>query len=167
MDNKGSTIARSVVIILAAGTVLSLVQAVAYADVLYTSSAAWQAAVLGSAQFSETFSEFTQDTYFQTGAVPAGPFSLEQIGHDPIFGDFRNYIDVPPLDFTDNSGVNNAALYTKFGVNTVQMTFASPIFAWGANFFGAESGELVNMVLIAPGGSVLETIPVAVDRSEE
>ena len=109
------------------------------------------------------FSEFTQDTYFQTVPVTAGPFTLEQVGHDPIFGDFRNFIDVPPLEFTDNSGVTNAAMYTKFGINTVDMTFSNPVIGWGANFFGAETGELENLVLMAPGGGVIDTIPVTVD----
>lgn len=131
--------------------------------VTYSSLASWQAAVAGHAQFSEDFSEFTQDTYFQTVSVTAGPFTLAQIGHDPIFGDFRNYIDVPPLDFTDNSGVTNAAMYTKFGINTVDLTFSSPVFAWGANFYGAESGELDNLVLTAVGGGSAGTVPVTVD----
>jgi hypothetical protein len=133
--------------------------------VTYTSLTAWQAAVAGKAQFLEDFSEFTQDTYFETTPVTAGPFTLLQVGHDPIFGDFRNYIDVPPLDFTDNSGVTNAAMYTKFGINTVTMTFATPVFAWGANFYGAESGELDTMVLTAVGGGSAGTVPVTVDTS--
>lgn len=94
--------------------------------------------------------------------MTAGPFTLLQVGHDPIFGDFRNYIDVPPLDFTDNSGVTNAAMYTKFGVNTVDMTFSTSIFAWGANFYGAESGELENLLITFSGGGT-QTIPVTVD----
>ena len=142
---------------------LWLAQAKADTIETFTSLLAWQAAVAGSPQFSENFSSITQDTYFQTVAVDVGPFSLEQIGHDPIFGDFRNFIDVPPLQFTDNSGVTNAAMYTKFGINTVDMTFGSPVFAWGANFYDAETGELENLVLIAPGGDVVGTVPVTVN----
>jgi hypothetical protein len=128
----------------------------------YTSLTDWQAAVGTSQQFSEDFSGFTQDTYFQTVAINAGPFSLAQIGQNP-FGNLANFIDVPPLQFTDNSGVANAALYTKSGVSTVLMTFNAPVIAWGANFYGAQSSELVNLVVNAPGGGVVATVPVTVD----
>ena len=131
--------------------------------VTYTSFAAWQAAVAGDAQFLEDFSEFTQDTYFETTPVAAGPLTLLQIGHDPIFGDFANFIDVPPLQFSDNSGVTNAAMYTKYGINTVDMGFSSPVFAWGANFYGAESDELDAITLTSTGGGTVGTISVTVD----
>lgn len=129
----------------------------------YTSLQDWQTAVNGSSQFSTNFQGFTQDTYFQTASVNVGPFSLQQIGQDPVFGLFQNFIDVPPLQFTDNSGVTNVAMYTKFGVQTVNMTFASPIFAWGANFYNAQSNELVNLILTSTGSGVVATVPVTVD----
>jgi hypothetical protein len=146
------------------GILLCLAQSKAYADTIniFTSIAAWQAAVVGSPQFSETFSNFTQDTYFQTGPLNVGPFSLEQIGQNP-FGDLGNLIDVPPLQFTDNSGVTNAAMYTKYGVSIDLMSFSGPVFAWGANFYGAESSELENLILTAAGGGVVGTVPVTVD----
>jgi len=133
------------------------------ATITYTSLATWQAAVSGSSQFSETFSGFAADTYFQATSLNVGPFSLEQIGFDPIGGDFRNFIDVPPVEFSDNSGATNAAMYTKFGVLTVNMVFGSTVYGWGANFYGAQSGELLNMVLYGVGGGTSGTVQVTLD----
>src|SRR5262249_7631262 len=127
---------------------------------IYNSRDAWQAAVQGSAQFSENFESFTRDTYFQTGPVNVGPFSLQQIGVDPNFGFFQNFIDVPPLEFGDNDGRKNAALFTKFGVNTVDMTFTTPVFAWGADFWGSQTSEMEDMVLIGTENQVLGIIEV-------
>jgi hypothetical protein len=150
-----------VVVVLAAGMLLRPVHAQTVTT--FTSLQAWQAAVTQSWQFSTNFQSVTRDTYFQTETVSFGPFSLQQIGTDPTFGFFQNFIDVPPLQFTDNSGVTNAALFTKYGINTVEMTFSSPVFAWGANFYGAQTGELWNLVLTATGGGVVATVPVTVD----
>lgn len=141
---------------------ISVVDAYATSIETFTSSSSWQNAVQGSAQFTESFQSITQDTYFQDAPVNLPEFSLQQVGHDPIFGDFRNLIDVPPLQFSDNDGNTNAALYTKFGINTVDLQFTNPVYAWGADFYGAESGELENLVLTS-GNSVIGTIPVSVD----
>lgn len=158
---KRSVVFKFVLMVVASG----VLSCVAWAQTIktFTSLQAWQAAVQGSSQFSQTFQEFTEDTYFQTAALRVGPFSLQQIGRDPTFGLFQNFIDVPPLQFTDNSGVTNAALYTKFGVVTVAMNFSLPVFGWGANFYDAETGELENLVLTGTGGTVIATVPVTVN----
>jgi hypothetical protein len=119
--------------------------------------------VAGSSQFTENFQEFTRDNYFQTGKLKTMPFSLQQMGTDATFGGFENFVDVPPLQFTDNSGVTNAALYTKFGLISVDMKFNSPVFAWGANFYGAQASELVNLVVLDTSGNTISTVPVTVD----
>jgi hypothetical protein len=158
---KRNAILRLLLMSLAAGLMLRPAQAQTITT--FTSLQTWQAAVASSWQFSQNFQSFTKDTYFQTAPVTAGTFSLQQVGQDPIFGLFQNFVDVPPLQFTDNGGTTNAAIYIKSGVSTVQMTFGAPVFAWGANFYGAETGELVNLVLTTPGGVVLVTVPVTVD----
>jgi len=129
----------------------------------YTSLSTWQSAVTGSWLFTTSFQSFTQDTYFQTSAVNAGPFSLLQVGQDPVYGLFQNFIDVPPLQFADNSGVTNAALYTKYGVTTVTLTFSAPVYAWGANFYDAQSSELETMALTDTGDNLIADVPVTVD----
>jgi hypothetical protein len=154
-------VAVFVLVVLASGMLSS--SAGAQTVNTFTSLPSWQAAVASSWLFSQNFQSFTKDTYFQTVPLNVGPFSLEQVGEDAVIGFFQNFIDVPPLQFSDNSGVTNAALYTKFGVQTVDLTFAAPVFAWGANFYGAQSGELVNIVLTATEGGVIATVPVTVD----
>ena len=129
----------------------------------FTMRTPWQNAVQGAPQFTETFGSITQDTYFQEASLSLTEFSLQQVGSDPIFGDFRNFIDVPPLEFSDNDGNTNAALYTKYGINTVSLTFTSPVYAWGADFFGAETGELESLVLMS-GSSTIGTVPVTVNN---
>ena len=129
----------------------------------YTSLQSWQAAVAGSWQFMQGFTTVTQDTYFQSSPVNFGPFSLQQVGQDTVFGLFENFIDVPPLQFTNNSGATNAALYVKSNLIKVNLTLNGKTYAWGANFYGAQSGELLNMTLYAPGGNVISTIPVSID----
>jgi hypothetical protein len=158
---KRRAIGQSIVVLLTSGILLYPVHAQTITT--FTSLQAWQAAVSGSPQFSANFQNFTKDIYFQTAAVNLGVFSVQQVGQDPVFGLFQNFIDVPPLQFTDNDGGANAAMYTKFGITTVNMTFGAPVFAWGANFFGARSGELLNLVLAGSAGGVIATVPVTMD----
>jgi hypothetical protein len=157
---RRNVLSGSFVAVLAAGMLLCPAQA----QTTYTSSPAWEAAVANSWQFSQNFQSFTKDTYFQTAALNTGPFSLQQVGSDPLYaGFFQNFIDVPPLQFTDNSGVTNAAMYVKDTAITVNLTFNAPVVAWGAYFYGAQTGESLNLVLIATGGGVVATIPVTVN----
>jgi hypothetical protein len=43
------------------------------------------------------------------------------------------------------------------------LAFGAPVFAWGGYFYGAETGELVNIVLTSSGGSQIATVPVTVN----
>ena len=43
------------------------------------------------------------------------------------------------------------------------MRFDAPIFAWGADFYGAETGELLNLVVTGFSGGIVATVPVTVD----
>ena len=157
--------ARSYVVALGAGIFFTLAQTVAFPQAVatYTSASTWQAAVQGSSQFSQNFSGVEKDSYFQIAALNTGSFSLQQVGQDPTFGLFGNFIDVPPLQFSDNDGNTYAAIYTKSGIVTVDMKFTSSVFAWGANFYGAEQGELLNLLLIGVQGNIIATVPVTVD----
>lgn len=150
---------RTLLLLLTSGIMLSPVQG----QTTYISLSAWQQAVSGNWLFTTNFNNITKDTFFRTAAVNVGPFSFQQIGVDQTYGLFQNFIDVPPLQFTDNSGVTNAALYTKYGVSTVKMSFSPPVFAWGANFYGAETGELVNLGIADTNGNSIGSIPVTVN----
>jgi hypothetical protein len=139
---------------------LALRPALGRADVIvFTSRSAWQAAVAGHPTFLEDFEEFKADTQFRTVTVDVGPFTLHQQGS----GSFRNFIDVPPLVFPDNNGTAHASMFTNFGTTTVDLTFKTPVVGFGGDFFGAESGELLNIDLIGAGGNVLAAVPVTVD----
>ena len=125
---------------------------------LFTDAASWNAAAApgASAIYLEDFQGFAADTSFQTSPVAGSFFTLEQEGS----GEFRNTIDVPPLSFTDNNGTSHASLFTNYGVTTVEMSFDSPVFAWGADFFDAGSNEMVDLDLVGPGGGTLATVQV-------
>lgn len=106
------------------------------ATITFTSFGDWQAAA-GSPSWTVDFSAFGADTSFQTVPVDAGPFSIEQQGID----NFRNTVEVPPFQFSDNNGTNHASTYTDFGNTTVLVSFDAPISGWGANFYNIGSGS--------------------------
>jgi hypothetical protein len=139
----------------AAGTILSAAQVHA-APITFTSRAAWITAIGGSPSFNVDFSAFTVDTEFRTQTVDAGPFSLRQVGSDPA-GPFRNMIDAPPFQFSDNNGTTHASMFTNFGFVTVDLTFDTSVSAWGADLFGAGggTGEGVDIDVLLDGGGVL------------
>ena len=70
--------------------------------------------------------------------VVSGPLTLSHMGP----GNFREIIDVLPLANTDNGFINTTAVsaFTNFGLETVQMGFAAPIYAWAAEFGGGSDG---------------------------
>jgi hypothetical protein len=132
---------------------------------VYASIKAWNAAVARAGGKVLTFDigDIQEDHSFVVKPVRIGKeITLSQIGVDP-FGQFRNFIDVPPLQFGDNNGHANIAMYTKYNVSSVKMEFEAPVYAFGAQFFGAQSGELEYMTLNAPDGSAIATVPVSVD----
>lgn len=124
----------------------------------YTDAAAWNAAVTpgGSTMYFEDFQGFVQDTSFRTSAVVGSFFTIVQQGSR----DFRNLVDVPPFEFSDNNGTAHASVFTDYGTTTVKMSFTSPVFAWGADFFDAGSDEMLDLDLVAPGGGILATLQV-------
>jgi len=126
--------------------------------VTYTSRPAWDAAA-GTPGFFEDFEGFSVDLQFRTVPREVGPFILEQLGS----GVLRNFIDVPPVAFPDNNGTAHASLYTDFGTTRVAMTFPkSALLAWGADFYGADDAEGLELNLLRPDGSSLTSLPVPV-----
>jgi hypothetical protein len=129
----------------------------------FTSRTNWNTAVSGSSTFLEDFESFTADTPFRITPVDVGEFTLLQVGANP---NFRNLIEVPPFQFDDNNGTKHASMFTNFGATTVDMTFDTPVFAWGADFFGADetTGERLNLDLVLDMGGVFVTIPVTTNN---
>lgn len=149
---------------IASSTVIACLLAAAapsYAAVsLYTDAASWNAAVSGAPNLhSEDFQGFAADASFQTSPVAGSFFTLAQSGSH----DFRNLIDVPPIYYDDNGGTSHASMYTDYGRITVAMSFDSPLFAWGANFYGID-GEGLSLHLFS-GGDTLATLDVPTGSS--
>src|SRR5678816_4457297 len=90
---------------------LMLVQSASAGLVIFFDQAAWLAAA-GQISFTENFETFAVDTQFRTATVQAHGFTLRQI---LLNRNFRNVIDVPPLEFFDNNGTRSASLFTEFG----------------------------------------------------
>lgn len=156
---KKLPIAAATATIMALGT-LGTQQAEAIT--IFTSRTDWNNAVIGSETFIEDFESFTSDTEFRSTPVDVGEFTLLQVGGNL---EFRNLIEVPPFEFTDNNGTNHASLFTNFGATTVDLTLNTPVFAWGADFFGADetTGERLNLDLVLDMGGTFATIPVTVN----
>ncbi|MEA5605997.1 PEP-CTERM sorting domain-containing protein [Nostoc sp. UHCC 0252] len=136
----------------------------AEAFTIFTSRTDWNTAVIGSDTFVEDFESFTFDTEFRTTPVNVGEFTLLRVGTSLVSEEFRNFIEVPPFQYDDNNGTNHASVFTEFGSTTVDLTLKTPVFAWGADFFGAETGERLNLDLVLDMGGVFTTIPVTVNN---
>jgi hypothetical protein len=127
--------------------------------VTYNNRAAWNAAIGGPA-FMQNFAPFAADTSFQAAAVNiGGGMQLRQVGP----GAARNEIDVPALVFADNNGTQNASCYVNapdpgIGPTMVYVDFLTIVCAWGADFWGANSGEGLTVEVLSPAGAVLTTM---------
>ncbi len=124
--------------------------------ITFTTRATWQAAT-SAASWQVDFGAFPgADTFFANGTpVDAGPFSLSGPN---VFGACCNSV-----------GSSRANLYVEhdFG-QTVDMSFDSPIFAWGADFSslsGNELGFVNNLVidLFSPAHVLLGTVATPFD----
>jgi hypothetical protein len=110
----------------------------------FTDRAAWDAAA-GTPTFTEDFSGFTADVIYRAAPVSlAGNLTLSQTGQN--VAEFRNFIDTPPFQFTDNNGTTHASAFTNFpeGANPgvqVVFTFGTPVSAFGFETWTANGGE--------------------------
>lgn len=125
----------------------------------FSSLSTWQAATSGHRYFLESFTSFAKDAPFRSSILKLKTFSLQQTSRSS-YGNFRNFIDHAPFQFADNNKKTHAALYTKYGATTVTITLGSPIYAWSATFFGAQTSELVDIILIDSTGATIGTVPV-------
>lgn len=105
----------------------------------HTSLGSWNTAT-GGASIAEDFSSFGVDTQFRTQSVTINGGSLGQMGLD---GAFRNMIDVPATQFTDNNGTAHASMFVQGDApdTTVQLTFDANQTAFGFESWGATGGE--------------------------
>lgn len=154
------TLQRVAILASAATLAISTLPAAVGAQTTYTSLATWLAAVGGTASWSEDFSSFTSDESFLSSAVNTSAFSLQATNSGRVF---RNNIDVPPVQFTDNNGTAYASMFTNFGEQTVNLRLNQSISAWGAEFFAARSGEAVLLDLFSSTDALLSSVEVSVN----
>lgn len=134
-------------------TLVALFSSSASAITVYTDRAAFLAALGGATLLEEDFESFSQDESFRTSTVDVGDFTIEQTGADQ---DFRNTIDVQPLEFGGsevNNGSKRVSAYVDSSPATgIKLTYDSPITAFGADISGVDLGGIayqVNMQALA------------------
>ncbi len=131
---------------------LALVSSTIAAPVTFTNQASYLAAIGGSADITENFNSFTNDTSFQNGTLDVGPLSLTSSGtkHNRL-----NKIDVGPgsnfefYNTTNTDETPHAGIYLDSRGDTVTfatLTFDNPITAFGASFGEVDSNTLISFV---------------------
>src|SRR5438477_8322704 len=117
--------------------------AAASADItFFTDRAAWESAA-GAPSFTEDFSGFTVDTPFRTSPAALNGMAIQQVGTERMAW---NEVDVPPHQYSPNSGSSSALLLTNFpeggraGIQ-VSITFTGPNKAFGFDTWSGNDGE--------------------------
>ncbi len=126
------------------------------AVVTYNNRPLWEAAV-GPRSFEENFEGFVADIDFSFSSTNApNGFSLSHIGAS----DFRNLIDVPPLDFTDGNGTKGVSTYVDgdVGGDQVRITPDLDLIAFGLEVSSANTSEGARITTVGPSGINLTTV---------
>lgn len=146
-------------LVFALAAVALLATSAAAVPVTFTSRAAFNTATAGNPRFTESFNGFTTDTTIRNVTVNVnGNFTARA---NSLTATNRNLIDAPPLGFpADGNGTANLSLLTDFNDTTIDLTFASPIYAFGGDFFGAGggTGEGVAIELFDVAGNLFSTL---------
>lgn len=156
---------RAIVVVVALGVLIpALAQG---AIVQYNDRAAWLAAIGGTPDAQEDFQGFAVDTPFRAAPVTIAIGTIGQAGLDQAF---RNEVDAPPFQFTDNNGTTHASCFVNFadagaGSETnVEIVFSQPVTAWGGDFNGVLGGELLAVDVDGSQEVILGTLlPTAQD----
>ena len=118
---------------------------------IFTDQPSWEAAVGGSFS-SEDFNSFTVDTSFNNNSsIDVGDFTLNGTGNNSLF----NKIDVPPQSFPIN-GTANVNPFVS-GSSSLNLTFDSPITAFGATFNSASDFGAITQ--LTAGSDLVGNIP--------
>lgn len=131
--------------------------------VTFTSRPAFDAATAGSPRLTEDFQGFVADTQFRTAAVNVSGFSIQQVNLAGAVSTFRNMIDTVPFQFNEGQTTTYASSFVDFGFTAIDLTFSTPVYAFGTDFFGVTgppAGEGLLMDLFTPGGALFATLTV-------
>jgi hypothetical protein len=112
--------------------------------VFYTNRAAWQAAA-GPSSFTENFSGFIRVTPFRNAPLALNGMTIRQEGTDRMEW---NEVDLPPFQFSPNTGSNAGLLFTNFpepgtSGGQVRIAFNVPNQAFGLESWGVEDEGVV------------------------
>lgn len=121
----------------------------------FTDRSAWEAAA-GTLDFLEDFEGFTADEDFSFGSTssPNG-FTVGHSGNE----NFRNLIDVPPLDFNDGNGTASISAFVEFGgKDTITITPDDFLTAFGFETSQAAESEGVLASFFDQNGNVLASV---------
>jgi hypothetical protein len=136
----------------------------------YDTRATWQAAA-GPLSGTESFSSFTTDTPFRitNGPVAIVGGSLVELG--PVSQTDGNFIDVAPFGFGASVNGSTDAVITVDNTGDptsdtkVQLTFNTPVRAWGADFGDAAGGDILAVDVFNTSGTLLRTMVISGDDS--
>lgn len=151
---------------------------------LYYDRAAWEAATLQAA--TEDLEGFVADVDFRPEGTTV-QLAVGEIGQIGLDEAFRNFVDVPPLVFTDHNGTAYVSGFVNFppvgdgpapaaaapnagdvapprpegagtGGTDVRLQFAAPVHAFGADFFDCGSAEVLVVDLLDAGDNPIATL---------
>ncbi len=116
-------------------------------------------AAAGSPTATEGFEGFTVDTSFQDALVSFNGFSAIATGSATSPAG-RNQVDVSPFDVSNVNGTTYFQGQVRSGPATtvIDLTFASPVMAFGADFAGADGPAQLLIDVFGPGDVLLGTL---------
>jgi hypothetical protein len=111
----------------------------------------------GRVDLADNFESVPNDAEFRSGWVELrGGWSVKQVGVTTLMN-FRNLIDTPPFDFVDHGGTTHLSCWTDYpeigetGI-TIAFDYERPLQGWGAEFWGAASGEKLDIEFLDAQG---------------
>lgn len=90
--------------------------------------------------FTEDLEGFTADVDFSTTSISLNGFTITHSGTSP----FRNLVEVPPFQFTDNNGTNHLSLHVDANAGEeIIITFDQPICGFYSEYTAAATGGVL------------------------
>jgi hypothetical protein len=126
----------------------------------------------GRVDLADDFDTLATDESFRASRTALrGGWSARQVGVTTLLN-FRNEVDAPPFGFVDNNGSTNISCWVDYpeigetGI-TVMLNFDRPLQGWGAEFWGAASGEKLDIEFLDNQGTPIALIGATKTRSDE